>query len=301
MSTKTRSLFRLPQKAVKERKHRRVNRSWYGSLLLFLFLAVCAFFTAMPLIYSVVTAFKPLSELWRFPPTLFTVNNPTLNNFLELWTLMSNSWVPLTRYLFNTVFITLCGTAGHVIFASMCAYPLAKHRFPGKALYLRMITLSLMFNAAVTGIPNYLTMSKLGWIDTYMAMIVPAFGSSLGVYLIVQFMSQIPDSIFEAGKIDGANEWVLFWRLMMPQVKPAWLTAMIFSVQSLWNMGANSYIYSESIKTLPYALSQVVAGGIARAGVAAAVTVILMIVPIVIFVVSQSNIILTMTSSGMKE
>lgn len=280
---------------------RRVNRSRAGSVLLFLFLAICAFFTAMPLIFSVVTAFKPLSELWRFPPTLFTVEHPTLTNFTELWTLMANSWVPLTRYVFNTVFITTAGTAGHVIFASMCAYPLAKHQFPGKRLYFQAVVLSLMFNATVTGIPNYLTLSGLGWIDTYLPMIVPAFGSSLGVYLMTQFMGQIPGALLEAGKIDGANEWVLFWRMVMPQVRPAWLTIMIFSVQSLWNMGANSFVYTESLKTLPYALSQVVAGGIARAGVAAAVTVILMVVPIVIFVFAQSNIIQTMTSSGIKE
>lgn len=289
------------QRIFRQQSFRKVNRSWYGSLLLFLFLAVCAFFTAMPLVYSVVTSFKPLSELWRFPPSLFTVENPTTNNYLELWTLMSNSWVPLTRYLFNTVLITLLGTLGHVIFACMCAYPLAKHNFPGKRVYNKVIVLAMMFNATVTGIPNYMTMAKLGWIDSYLPMIIPAFGSSLGVYLVVQFMSQIPDSILEAARIDGASEWTLFWKVVMPQIKPAWITIMIFSVQNLWNLGANSFVYSEDIKTLPYALQQVVAGGIARSGVAAAVTVILMIVPIAIFVISQSNIVQTMTSSGLKE
>lgn len=294
---------RLPlhQRIFRQQSYRKVNRSWWGSALLFLFLAVCAFFTAMPLVYSVVTSFKPLSELWRFPPSLFTVENPTTNNYLELWTLMSNSWVPLTRYLFNTVLITLLGTLGHVIFACMCAFPLAKHNFPGKNVYNKVIVLALMFNATVTGIPNYLTMAKLGWIDSYLPMIIPAFGSSLGVYLVVQFMSQLPDAVLEAARIDGASEWTLFWRVIMPQIKPAWITIMIFSVQNLWNLGANSFVYSEEIKTLPYALQQVVAGGIARSGVAAAVTVILMVVPIAIFVLSQSNIVQTMTSSGLKE
>lgn len=289
------------QRIFRQQSFRKVNRSWYGSMLLFLFLIVCAFFTAMPLVYSVVTSFKPLSELWRFPPSLFTVENPTTNNYLELWTLMSNSWVPLTRYLFNTVLITFLGTLGHVIFACMCAYPLAKHNFPGKQAYNKVIVLAMMFNATVTGIPNYMTMAKLGWIDSYLPMIIPAFGSSLGVYLVVQFMSQIPDSILEAARIDGASEWTLFWKVVMPQIKPAWITIMIFSVQNLWNLGATSFVYSEDIKTLPYALQQVVAGGIARSGVAAAVTVILMVVPIAIFVVSQSNIVQTMTNSGLKE
>ena len=262
---------------------------------------VCGAFTALPLIYAIVTAFKPLDELWLYPPKLLVVYNPTLKNFTDLFLLISNSWVPFTRYIFNTVFITFVGTFGHVICSSMCAFPLAKRDFPGGKGFFNLIVLSLMFNASVTAIPNYLTMAKIGWIDNYAAIIVPAIGAPLGLYLMKQFMMQINDSILEAAKVDGANEWTLFWRVVMPQVKPAWLTIMIFSIQGLWNLGSTNYIYSEQLKTLPYALNQIISGGIARAGVGAAVTVIIMIVPITIFVFSQSNIIETMTSSGVKE
>lgn len=282
-------------------KKRKINRSLAGNLALFLFLFICGAFTALPLIYAIVTSFKPLDELWMFPPRLIIVQNPTFKNFRDLFNVMSSSWVPFSRYIFNTVFITVAGTLGHVVFASMCAFPLAKRDFPGGKLFFRIVILSLMFNASVTSIPNYLVMARLGWVDTYRALIIPAIGTPLGIYLMKQFMSQINDSILEAAKVDGASEWALFWRIVMPQVKPAWLTIMIFSVQNLWNMGASNYIYSEQFKTLPYALSQIIAGGIARAGVGAAVTVIIMIVPISIFVVSQSNIIETMTNSGMKE
>ncbi len=282
-------------------KERKVNRSLAGNIFLFIFLFLCGAFTALPLVYAVVTAFKPLDELWMFPPSLIIVRNPTLKNFTDLFNIMSNSWVPFSRYIFNTVFITAAGTAGHVIFASMCAFPLAKRDFPGGKLFFNLVILSLMFNASVTTIPNYLTMAKLGWVDTYYALVIPAIGMPLGLYLMKQFMGQINDSILESAKVDGAGEWKLFWNIVMPQVRPAWLTIMIFSVQGLWNMASSNYIYSEQLKTLPYALYQIISGGIARAGVGAAVTVIIMIVPITIFIISQSNIIETMTNSGMKE
>ena len=213
---------------------------------------------------------------------------------------MSNSWVPFSRYIFNSFFITAAGTAGNVVFASMAAYPLAKKQFPGGGAFVKLIVFSLMFTPAVTSIPTYMVMSTLGWIDSYLAIIVPAFGSTLGLYLIRQFMLGVPNALLEAAKIDGASEWRIFWRIVMPQVKPAWLTAMIFSVQNLWNVGSSNFIYEEKLKTLPYAMSQIVSAGIARAGVGAASTVVMMIVPIAIFLFAQNNIVETMASSGIK-
>ncbi|MBP5197506.1 MAG: carbohydrate ABC transporter permease, partial [Lachnospiraceae bacterium] len=243
---------------------------------------------------------KPLEELFVFPPRLF-VRNPTLKNFHDVFVLMSESWVPFSRYIFNTFFITLVGTVGHLLIASLCAYALAKHDFPGKNLIFAVIVLALMFAGQVTAIPNYLIMSKIGWLDSYMALIVPAIGKPMGLFLMKQFMEQIPDSLLEAARIDGASEGKIFFQIAMPQVKPAWLTLMIFSFQDLWNMQGSNFIYSEDLKTLPYALSQIAAGGISRAGATAAVTVIMMVVPITIFVINQSSIVETMASSGIKE
>lgn len=282
------------------RLKRRFNRSLGGNFVVFTLITIFGLFMALPLAYSISNAFKPLDELWIFPPPILP-RNPTLKNFTDLFSLMQNSWVPMSRYLFNTIFITVCGTVGQVILASMCAYPLAKHKCPGRNVIFNMIVLSLMFNASVTGIPNYLVMMKLGWIDNYLAVIVPAMGSTLGLYLMKQFMEQIPDSILEAAKIDGASEYKIFWSIVMPNVKAAWLTLIVFSVQGLWNMGASSFIYSEQLKTFPYAIGQIVAGGIARAGVGCAVSVIMMVVPITVYILTQSNIMETMASSGMKD
>ena len=285
----------------KEPKQKQVNRSAAGNFGITLFFILLAIVMALPLVYTIGNAFKPLNELWLFPPPLFP-HNPTLRNFTDLFVLMQSSWVPMSRYLFNTIFITIVGTVGQVILASMCAYPLAKHKFPGKNFIFSLIVASLMFNASVTGIPNYLTMVRLNWIDTYWAVIIPAIGSSMGLYLMKQFMeTSIPDALLEAAKIDGANEAQIFVRIVLPNVKPAWLTLTIFSVQALWNMGSNIYIYSEELKTFSYAISQIITGGISRAGVGSAVTVIMMIVPIGVFILTQSNVVKTMSTSGMKD
>mgnify|MGYP002581796117 CR=1 FL=1 len=280
---------------------RRGNRSLGGTILLFLVMLVFALFTATPLILSISNSFKPLDELWLFPPKLIPIN-PTGKNYSDMMTIMSNSWVPFLRYLFNTVFITVAGTFGHVILSSLCAYALAKHHFPGQNLIFRIIVLSLMFSTAVTQVPSFLIMTKLHMINTFSALILPAFASSLGLYLMKQFMeTSIPDALLESARIDGSGEWRTFWRIVMPLVKPAWLTLIIFSFQGLWNTGTNVLIQSEDLKTLNYALTQIVAGGIARSGTAAAATIVMMSVPVVIFVISQSNIVETMATSGMKD
>lgn len=281
-------------------KRRKPNRSIVGDIALYLFLLFVAFIMAFPIIYAVSSALKPLDELFKFPPTIFA-QHPTLDNFSDLFVTMGKSWVTFSRYLFNTVFITGVGTAGHLIIASMGAFVLAKYEFPGNESFFKLVTVAMMFTGYVTQIPNYLILNKLGWIDTYWAIIIPAFASPMGLFLMKQFMEGLPTSLIEAAKIDGANEWRVFSQIVMPNVKPAWMTLIIFSVQSLWNNKASTYIYSEEKKTLVYALQQIQAGGIARTGQGAAVLVVVMIVPILIFVFSESQILETMASSGLKD
>lgn len=280
---------------------KRVSRSLAGDVSIILFLLLVGCFMAIPMVYAIGNAFKPLEEFWVFPPH-FLPQQPTLQNFIDLSTLVNNTLVPFSRYMFNTVFITVTGTAGLIILASMCAYPLAKRQFPGRTIIFNIIVLALMFNGTVTAIPNYVIMSKMRIVDTYAALILPAFGLPIGLYLMKQFMEQmIPNSVLESANIDGANDWQVYWKIIMPMVKPAWLTLIIFSVQMLWGIGGNVMIYSEQLKTLSYALNQIATGGIARAGVGGTIGLIMMIVPIGIFLITQSNIIETMSTSGMKD
>lgn len=287
---------------LRTRKHKVVlNRSVGGDIGINTLLIIMGAFMFIPMYYVIIQSLKPLDELWMFPPH-FYVQSPTLKNYTDLFRLMSTSWVPFSRYIFNTVFISLVGTAGNLILSSLAAYAIAKIKFPGRNWMFQMIVLSLMFHSTVTGIANFLTMSTLHWVDTYLAIIVPAWCTSLGLYLMKNFMeTAVSDAVLESARLDGATEFYTFLKIAMPMVKPAWLTLIIYCFQGLWNAGGSIYIYSEQLKTFNYAIGQIVAGGIARAGAGAASQVIMMAVPIIVFVISQSNIIETMGSSGMKD
>lgn len=281
-------------------KAKKLNRSIAGNGLLFFLMIICGIFMALPLVMIVNNAIKPLDEIFQFPPKIF-VRNPTLENFSDLFVLMNMSWVPFSRYIINTIIITVGGTVGHVIVASLAAYPLAKHDFPGKNIFFSLVVLSMMFSWTVTQIPNYMIISKLHINNTYLALILPAWQFGMGLYLMKQFMEQIPSSLLESARLDGAGEFRIFWSIVMPNVKPAWLTLAIFQFQQMWSNTGGMFLRDEELKPIQYALQQITAGGAARAGAAAAVTFIIAAIPIIFFLICQSNILETMTTSGMKD
>ncbi len=254
-----------------------------------------------PMYFNIMQSLKPLDELFRQPPRLYAVH-PTFSNYKDLFILMNTSWVPFSRYIFNTVYISVVGTFGHLMLASVAAYALAKIKFPGRNLIFMTIRTSLMFNATVTAITSFLIMSAFHWLDSYWAIVVPQWGATLGLYLMKNFMEEnIQDGILESARLDGASEFRIYWEIAMPMVKPAWLTLVIYSFKDMWNQGSSTYIFSEQYKTFNYAISQIAAGGIIRAGASAAATVIGMAVPILVFVINQAQVIETMGSSGMKD
>ena len=289
-------------KKLRTRGHKVVlNRSAGGDTGISIMLILLGLFMFIPMYYVVIQSLKPLDELFMFPPRFYVIN-PTFDNFKDLVTLMSDSWVPFSRYIFNTVFITLCGTVGNLIIASMAAYALAKLRFPGRNSIFQLIVMSLMFHSTVNQVTHFIILSSFGWIDTYLSVIVPSLAGTMGLYLMKQFMeSSVPDTVLESARLDGASEFRTFLIIAMPMVKPAWLTLIIESFKGLWNMGGSVYIHSEQLKTFNYAIQQIVSGGIARSGAGAAATVVMMLVPILVFVINQSKIIETMGSSGMKD
>ena len=287
---------------LRTRRHRVVlSRSAGGDAGITVVLTILGVFMFLPMVYAISQAFKPLDELWMYPPRFF-VRNPTLKNFSDLFTLMNDSWVPFSRYIFNTVFTSVMGTFGHLFIASMCAYALAKIKFPGGIFAFKTIRMSLMFSSTVGGITSFMIMTALHLVDSYLAIIIPAWGATMGLYLMKQHMeSTVPDTVLESARLDGASEIRTYWTIAMPMVKPAWLTLIILSFQGLWQQGSSIYIYSEQLKSINYAIGQIMAGGIKRAGASSASGVLMMMVPIIVFVISQSNIIETMGSSGMKD
>ena len=287
---------------LRTRKHKVVlARSRGGDAGITFILIVLGAFMFIPMYYVVIQSLKPLDELWMFPPR-FIVAQPTLKNYRDLFTLMSGNLVPFSRYIFNTIFTSVAGTAGHLFLASLAAYAMAKIKFPGGKTMFKLVRTSLMFHATVTAVTSFILMSVLGIVDTYWAIVIPAWGSTLGLYLMKQFMdTNVTDAVLESSRLDGASELRTGLIIAMPMVKPAWLTLIIYSFQGLWNQGASIYIHSEQLKSLNYAIQQITAGGIKRAGASSAATVIMMLVPISVFIITQSNIIETMGSSGMKD
>lgn len=281
-------------------KFRRKNRSLAMDIILFLFIGFFAVFSLWPLVLIANNAFKPLNEIFLFPPKLFVIN-PTTDNFTDLKIIVSNSWIPLSRYVFNTLFITVAGTIGSVIISSLAAFPLAKFKFPGSSAIFQVILYALLFNTAVLATPTYIIMAYLGLLDTYASILLPIFGGTLGVFLLKNFMEQIPDALIEAATIDGANDFRIYRSVIMPVCKPAWITLVILSFQSFWGATGGTYIYSESKKPLTFAVSQIVNSGVSRTGVASAVSFIMLIVPVVFFIFAQGNVMQTMASSGIKE
>lgn len=287
---------KIKNKAIRKR----VNRSIFGTVFLAIVLALFGTFMALPMVYIVSNAFKPLEEIFLFPPRLF-VQNPTLDNFKGMGDLISNMWISFERYLFNSAFVSIAGTGLYLLVATLAAYPLAKHKFPGHKWMNELITVALMFTSSVTGLVQYLLMAMIGMIDTYAAMIFPSLASTMGVFLCVRNLVSIPDSMLEAGRIDGAGEFKIFYQLVLPNIRPVLFTMLIFQFQGMWNISPSNVIYSEPLKTLPLAISQIASAGISRAGVGSAAALVMMIPPIFVFVLAQSNVMETMANSGIKE
>lgn len=281
------------------------KRSFWGNVILGLFLLVMAVAFFFPVLYMVSQSLKPMNEMFIFPPKIM-VQNPTFDNYRDFVNVLANEMVPVTRSLFNSLFVVAVGSVGHILLASLCAYPLAKYKFPGSKFFNQIIVYSLMFNGSVTAIPNFLTIAGLGMLDTQWAIIVPGLASTLGLYLMKNFMEQIPDSLMEAAQIDGAGYARIHFTIVMPVVKPALVTAFIMVFQAFWtNTGAN-FIYTESQKGFAYVVGQLASGkvagvGASYVGISSASSVLMFAVPLIVFLIMQNNVVSTMATSGMKE
>ena len=280
---------------------KRYTRSRVGNLVYVVFLLLFGIFSVLPLIYCITTSFKPLDELMIFPPR-FLVTRPTAQNYLALPGLLSNLRIPLSRYIFNSVFISLVTTVLYVFISTMAAFVLTKSHIKGKKLIFKSIQYALLFNAFTLAIPQYLIFSYLKMIDTYWVYVLPYLASTMGVFLMKQYMEgSVPDALLEAARIDGAGYFRTFWEIVFPMVKPCCMTLTLFAFRDVWSGVPGGTIFSEALKTLPAIMTQITAGGIARAGSAMAVTVIMMLPPILVYMISQSNVLESMNSAGIKE
>ena len=297
MKKNIREILHLPQR----NQMKRYTRSKAGNFFYFFFLFAAGVFSLLPMIYCVVTSFKPLDELLVFPPTLFTVKGPTLSNYSALPDLISSLSIPLSRYIFNTVFIAAVGTALTVVFSAMAAFVLSKTDIKYKGIIFTVIQFALLFNTYTLAIPQYIIYSQLRVINTYFVYLFPTLASSMGVFLMKQYMDgYVPDALIEAAHIDGADWFRIFSRIIVPIIKPCVLTLTLFTFLGLWNVQSTGTIFSEQLKTLPTVMSTIAAGGLARTGSSMATSVIMMIPPVLVYLISQSSIKETMSSAGIK-
>lgn len=258
----------------------------------------------LPIIYLISTAFKPMDELFAYPPRFF-VQNPTLENFEDLGYVMAMSGVPLSRYIYNSIFSSFLIVVGTLLISVYAAYILSKKDFKSKKLLFSINTLSLMFVPVAVRIPRYLIIEKSGLLDTLAILILPMLAMPVGLFLIKQFMDQVPDAVLEAARIDGANDVRMLHKIIIPMIKPAIVTVAILAFQVSWNTADASmfYVNSESLKTFAYymaAISTATGNSVAGQGIAAAGALVLFIPNLVIFIFMQSNVVNTMAHSGIK-
>ncbi len=271
-----------------------------GDIAIFILLALVGIFMLFPIYFSFIQSIKPVEELFLFPPKLY-VQRPTMQSFEDMLKVAGGMDVPFSRYVFNSVFVSVVVTVAQLLFASSAAYVLAKVKAPGVRAMNKIIEVALLFTSSVTYIVQYIVMAKIGLIDTYFALTLPYIATPMGLFLMKQFMGQIPESMIEAAKLDGASHLRICWQVVMPNVKPAWLTLMIFAFQGAWQITGYLFVYSEQLKPIPIVMQQIAASGLARAGVSYATVVVLMLPPMILFLILQSNVVETMAHSGLKD
>lgn len=289
--------------AVRPRKRLSFRRPSFARVMLYALLLAMVVVAALPLFVMVSRSLMPLDELFIYPPRLL-VRKPTLRNFSDLLTSLSSSTMPFTRYIFNSLFTTVVTVTISIMVCCMGAYGLVKHKPAGANAIFAVVLAALMFSTHVTQIPNYLVVNRLGLVNSYLALIIPKIAVAYNFFLVKQFCEQLPNSILEAARIDGARELRVFWTIAMPLLRPAWTTLAVFSFVSNWNdyFSPLIYISSNALKTLPLAL-QTLGGGagvVARAGTVGAATFLTTLPSVLVFAIMRGKVMETMSFSGIK-
>lgn len=276
-----------------------------GWVALYLFMSLLVAFMALPLVYIVNSAFKPLDELFIFPPK-FLVENPTLQNFTALFSTLGGTSVPFIRNVVNS----LIQTTGIVVLtcavSALGAYGMVIYHPPGSKFLNELVISALMFSPHVTQIPRYLVVNELGMVNTFWALILPSVASAYNFFLMRQFLVSYPKELIEAGRVEGASELRIFIKLVLPAMKPVLSTLVVLSFVANWNDFFSALIYTsdEAMRTLPLAL-QTISGGsgaaaIGNAGATSAATMLMTVPTVILFAISQRNVMETMTYSGIK-
>lgn len=273
------------------------------SQLKFYFILVpLAIFMILPVVYIINNAFKPLGELFAFPPRIF-VKNPTMDNFKDLFSLSSVTGIPMSRYLMNSLIITVLTVVLNLVITISGAYVFSKKKFALKNTLFNLNQMALMFVATSVAVPRYIVIVRSGLVNTWLAHILPLLAMPVGLFLVKQFVDQIPDALIEAAIMDGAKDISIIGKVIIPLTKPALATSVVLTFQSVWNAteASNNFITNNTMRTLAFYLNSIATNNtIAAAGMVAAASVILFLPNLIIFICMQSQVMNTMTHSGIK-
>ena len=259
-------------------------------------------FMIIPVIFLIGQAFKPLGELFRFPPTIF-VQNPTMDNFKNLLNLAGSTGIPMSRYFLNSMIVTVFTVILNLIITIMAAYVFSKKKFKIKGALWEVNQMALMFVATAVAIPRYLIIVELGAYNTWAAHILPLIAMPVGLFLVKQFVDGIPDALIEAAVVDGAGDITILRKVIIPLTKPALATSVVLTFQQVWGNveTSNNYITNEALRTLPYYVNSISTNNVvAAAGIAAAANMLMFIPNLIIFISMQSKVMNTMSHSGIK-
>lgn len=260
-------------------------------------------FMLFPIIFIVSHAFKPMDELFAYPPRFF-VSRPTLDNFSKLMKSAGASAIPMSRYVFNTIIVTASVVFGSVFLSTLAGFALSKLKFKLKYAILELNNAALMFVQVAVMIPRYITVDAIGIKDSYLALILPLISMPVCLFLIKQFIDQVPDALIEAAYIDGASDFKVYLKIILPMIRPAIATGAMLAFQTAWGDMASSiyYVSHEGLRTLPFYMNTLTNtnSSIAGQGVAAAAALIMFVPNLVLFIILQRNVMNTMAHSGIK-
>ena len=269
----------------------------------YIILAPFVAFMLLPIIFIFNHAFKPMDELFAYPPR-FLVRKPSLVNFRTLFRESQISSIPISRYIFNSLVVTITVLVLSIFISTMAGYVLSKKQFKSKKLLLEINNIALMFVATAVTIPRYLVIEFLGIQDTMLAHILPLLVIPVGLFLVKQFIDQVPDQLIEAAVIDGATDFQIYRKVILPLIKPAIATLTILSFQLVWNNLETSQLFvtRDSLRTLAFYMSTLASQSnvVAGQGVAAAASLIMFVPNLVLFIIFQSNVMSMMSHSGIK-
>ena len=266
---------------------------WWVYVLLTLGLCI----TVVPFVWMLLGSLKTQSELTQVPPTWLPAD-PTFDNYSRMWNRLA-----FPRFFLNSAVIASAITVANLVFTSMVGYALAKLRFAGRDQLFLLVMGTLLVPTSVTMVPLFVLIAKLGLLDTYWAVILPSAAAPVGVFLMRQFMLSIPDDLIEAGRVDGASEWFIFWRIVMPLSVPALAANAIITFLPAWNalLWPLIVLQSQDKYTLPVALAIFAKGQFqADYGLLMAGSVVLVLPVIGLFLLLQKRFTQSVAMTGIK-